>query len=492
MTSGLSTPRPVAAAALRVVPRMALLSLAACLWPVAAMAQSTDAMPGQSTAVLANQPTAARPLSLAEAVNLAVANNVQTLLAQARENEAAGQRVVARSAFLPHLSGVVSQSRRQTNLAAQGFDFGSDLGGATQALPPGVDLNFPTLITYNTFDARAQLRQALFNYSAFQDYKSAKIGEQLADAQVAVAREQVATQAELDYVSVLSSRQAVAAAQADLNQSRELLKLARDQENVGVATGVDVTRANAREARAQAMLAQRRTAVTRDEIQLARTVGLPMDTPLKLTDPLVFRPMPLAPVAAQLDQAYGARAEVAMARTRIDQGGAQLASARGQRLPTVSLNASYGASGNTPTRNDEGTYSVGAQLNVPIFSGGEVSGRIDTAASQLEQQRIRYRDTREQVEQDVRTARETLQTLSAQVRAARANLTLARDELTLSSDRFQHGVANNLEVVDAQSSLADARNTRINALAEYTRARINLAAALGRAQQFNLREPMTP
>lgn len=181
-----------------------------------------------------------------------------------------------------------------------------------------------------------------------------------------------------------------------------------------------------------------------------------------------------------------------MARGRIDQGRANLASARGQRLPTVSVSAAYGASGNTPHENSEGTYSVGAQLNIPIFSGGAVSGQIDTAASQLTQQQIRYRDTREQVEQDVRTSRQTLDTLSSQVRAARANLTLAKDELKRSSDRFKHGVANNLEVVDAQSSLADARNQRINALAEYTRARINLAAALGRAQQFNLRKPMTP
>lgn len=436
---------------------------------------------------------ASRSLSLTEAINGALTTNVQTLLARAREDEAAGRRVTARSAFLPHLSGVVSQSRRQSNLAAQGFDFGSDTGnnsGAAQAA--GIDLNFPTLITYNTFDARAQLRQTLFDYSAWQDYKSARIGEKLADAQLAVAREQVATQAELDYVAVLATREAVTAAQADLHQAGQLLRLARDQAHVGVATGVDVTRARARQARAQSTLAQRQTTVVRREIQLARTVGLPMDMPLKLTDPLVFRPMALPAAGLTIERALAARPEVAMARGRIEQGQTQLASARGERFPTISLNAAYGASGNTPHRNDEGTYSVGAQLNVPIFAGGAVSGRIGTAASQLEQQRIRYRDTREQVEQDVRTSRQTLDTLSDQVRAARANLTLAQDELKRSSHRFERGMANNLEVVDAQSSLADARNTRINALAEYTRARINLAAALGRAQQFNLRKPMTP
>lgn len=445
--------------------------------------------------MLAQAQSSASPqrLSLDQAINDALTNNVQTLLAKARKGEASGKRITARSAFLPHLSGVVSESRRQTNLAAQGFDFGSDFGGASSpAAAAGAAPQFPQLITYNTFDARAKLRQKLFDYSAWQDYKGAKIGERLSQTQVAVAREQVATQAELDYVSVLSARQASTAAQADLDQAEQLLKLAQDQKQVGVATGVDVTRAKARKARAKATLAQRKTSVTRAEIALARTLGLPMDKPLKLTDPLVFRPMPLPAMDQALDQAYASRPEVAMARGRIDQSRTKLASARGERLPTVSLNAAYGASGNTPHENDEGTYSIGAQLNLPIFSGGAISGRIDTAASQLTQQRIHYRDTREQVEQDVRTSRQTLDTLSEQVRSARANLTLAKDELKRSSDRFKHGVANNLEVVDAQSSLADARNTRIHALAEYTRARINLAAALGRAQQFNLRKPMTP
>lgn len=444
--------------------------------------------------VLAHAQSGASPqrLSLDQAINDALTNNVQTLLAKARKGEASGKRITARSAFLPHLSGVVSQSRRQTNLAAQGFDFGSDFGGGKAAAAAGAAPSFPQVVTYNTFDARAKLRQTLFDYSAWQDYKGARIGERLSQTQVAVAREQVATQAELDYVSVLSARQAVTAARADLDQAGELLQLARDQKQVGVATGVDVTRAQARKARAKATLAQRKTSVTRAEIALARTLGLPMDKPLKLTDPLVFRPMPLPAVGQALDQAYAARPEVAMARGRIDQSRTKLASARGERLPTVSLNAAYGASGNTPHENEEGTYSIGAQLQMPIFSGGAVSGRIDTAASQLTQQQIHYRDTREQVEQDVRTSRQTLDTLSEQVRSARANLTLAKDELKRSSDRFKHGVANNLEVVDAQSSLADARNTRIHALAEYTRARINLAAAQGRAQQFNLRKPMTP
>lgn len=458
-----------------------------------AVAPVMPSLAAGATMPAGDHPSVLRPtrsLSLEQAVNDALATNVNTLLARAREDEATGQRVSARSAFLPHVSGQISESRQKTNLAAQGFAFGSDIGPQSGAAGGG--LNFPSTVTYNNFDARAKLRQTLFNYSAWQDYQGAKLGEQVAADQLAVAREQVATRTELDYVQALSTRRAVAAAKANIKQAKTLLKLARDQAHVGMATGVDVTRARARLARDEADLAQRETERTRAEIKLARSAGLPLDSDLKLTDPLVFRPLPLGPAHSAINTALTDRPEIAVARTRIARGQRHLASARGQRLPTLSVEADYGASGNTPYQNDRPTYAIGASLSLPIFAGGRISGQIDAAASQLDQQRIRFHNTRQQIEQDVRTSRQTLETLSQRVRAARASLTLAKQELSRAQDRFAHGVGDNIEVVNAQSNLADARNSRIDALAAYTRARINLAAALGHARQFSLTQPETP
>lgn len=420
----------------------------------------------------------AHSLSMREAVNDALASNVQTLLAKARRAEAHGNRVQARAAFLPHLSGDVSQSRQRVNLAAQGFNL--DLPG------------FSPLITYNSFEARAQLRQSLFDYSAWEHYQGARIGENVANARLTVARQQVATQAELDYVAVLAAGQSVHAAQADLVLADKLLQLARDQEHNGLATGVDVTRAQARQARAQARLAQARTDHVRTRIQLERTVGLPLDSPLVLASTLDYRPVALGDTHTDITHALSDRAEMRLDELRIRQGRKELAAARGARLPRVSVSAAYGMAGNTYDQHSDTTYAVGAQITLPIFDGGAINGRIDSASSQLNQQRIRYQNTRRQIEQDVRVARRTLRTLGQRVRAARAGLRLAKEELQRSRDRFRHGVNDNLEVVDAQSSLANARDTHISALAEYARARINLAAALGRAQQFDLQHPMTP
>ncbi len=422
-----------------------------------------------------------RLLSLRAAINDALATNVQTRVAKAGQSQAAGHRITARSAFLPHLSADVTQARQRVNLAAEGLDLNKDLNFNL----PG----FSPLITYNSFQARAELRQKVFDYSAWERYQGAKIGEGADTAKLALARQQVASKAERDYVSALAARATVSAARADLKLADRLLKLARDQAHVGMATGVDITRAATRVARTQARLAQTKTERTRAVLQLERTTGLPLDTPLTLSDRLSYRSIALRDVHAVLARALADRAEIRLAKARIRRGEKQLAAAHGERLPKLSLRAAYGTAGNTLTQNDDGTYRVGARLSLPIFDGGAIHGDIETATAALDAQRSRYRDTRRQVEQDVRMARRALVTLGERVHAARSGLKLAKLELKRARDRFAKGVGDNVAVIDAQSALADARKTRINALAEHARARINLAAALGRAPQFDLQQP---
>ena len=78
----------------------------------------------------------------------------------------------------------------------------------------------------------------------------------------------------------------------------------------------------------------------------------------------------------------------------------------------------------------------------------------------------------------------TLRTAAVQVRAANETVSLAQRELEMARDRFSAGVGDNLEVVSAQTSLANARDAQVTALAQHNAARLNLAAALGRAETF--------
>ena len=158
--------------------------------------------------------------------------------------------------------------------------------------------------------------------------------------------------------------------------------------------------------------------------------------------------------------------------------------ARAEHLPSLEVVGDYGASGITPDRSDLPTRRIALQLNVPIFNGGLTQGRVTAATSRQKQTELELANIRGQVEEDVRLSLTTLRTAAVQVHAADESVTLAQRELEMARDRFKAGVGDNLEVITAQTSLANARIAQVTALAQHNAARLNLAAALGRAEAF--------
>ena len=416
------------------------------------------------------QPTT---LSYEQAVRLAIDNNLATLRAHERRNEARGQQEQARAPLLPNVSGVAYQANLTMNLVALGFQPGTF---------PGISQTF--LGPFKNFDARLLLRQTVFDLSAIRNYQVGKAGVRVAELSEALAREEVASRTGLSYLEALRADRAVVAAQANVELAQALLQLARDQRNAGVATGVDVIRAQTRLAEQQVGLAQAQTDSEQARLNLQRLIGLPLGSAMTLTDPLRFVDDPLPSVDTAVAQAAQDRREIQVAEeeNRVSQLEAQ--SARAEHLPSLEVVGDYGSSGITPGSFDLPTRRVALQLNVPIFNGGLTQGRVTAAASRHRQTELSLANIRGQVEEDVRLALTTLRTAAVQVRAADESVTLAQRELEMARDRFRAGVADNLEVITAQTSLANARVSQVTALAQHNAARLNLAAALGRAETF--------
>jgi outer membrane protein TolC len=251
-----------------------------------------------------------------------------------------------------------------------------------------------------------------------------------------------------------------------------------------VATGVDVTRAQTRLAEQQVGLAQAQTDSETARLNLQRVIGLPLGSPLTLTDQLRFVEDPLPSVETAVAQAAHDRREIQVAEEENKASQLELQSVRAEHLPSLEVVGDYGSSGITPDRFALPTRRVAVQLNVPIFNGGLTQGRVTAAASRERQTELSLADVRGQVEEDVRLSLTTLRTAAVQVRAADESVTLAQRELEMARDRFRAGVADNLEVITAQVSLANARVAQVTALAQHNAARLNLAAALGRAETF--------
>lgn len=410
-------------------------------------------------------------LSLSHAMDLAMQTSLPAAVARVRVDEADANARIARSALMPNVGIAVGQSNQTVNLKAQGIQF------------PGLP---PLIGPFNSFDARIRLTQSVFNAAALRSRDASLAAIDAAQAQERAARQQLAASTALGYVEALRSARTVDAARANVKLARSLLDLARDQRTAGVATGVDVARAESSVAQLEVALAQARTGAEQAQLQLRRVTGLSLATPLALSDPLRYQAERAPPVDAAVAFALQHREEPHALGNVLRQRQLEVSAARAERYPSLDLTADVGASGATPTKDDYATRTIGMRLSVPVFNGGLIDARVDAAASRAREAELQLRDASRQVEEDVRLAVSTLETADEQVRSAEVALELAQRLLRLARDRFASGVADNLEVLDAQTSLVNARYNRVAALGAWNVARINLAGALGRAEDFRL------
>src|SRR5215471_21264631 len=238
---------------------------------------SSPIMSAQQVPGAAKTSPAVSSLSLEQAMALALDNNLATLLSKERENESRGFQKEARSGLLPNISGTAYQANLTENLAALGF---------TGAKFPGFTSTF--IGPFNNFDARARFQQTIFNLSTLRNYQAGRAGVRAAQFEEAIAREQVATATALAYLETMRADRSVAAAEANLNLAQTLLKLAQDQREAGIATGVDVTRAQTRLAQEQVRRSRAQTDDEEARLQLQRIIRLALGSSFALADPLRF------------------------------------------------------------------------------------------------------------------------------------------------------------------------------------------------------------
>jgi outer membrane protein TolC len=154
-----------------------------------------------------------------------------------------------------------------------------------------------------------------------------------------------------------------------------------------------------------------------------------------------------------------------------------------ERLPSLAGFADYGSIG-TSINNALPTRTYGLALRVPIFDGGRRDARRGESQSLYEQERLRSADLRQQIELELRLALDGLHSSADQFKVAEEGLAQAKDELDRARRRYEAGMASSLEVTDAQTRLARARDNQIAALDLYNRARIDLGQATGTIRQM--------
>jgi outer membrane protein len=413
-------------------------------------------------------------LSLRDAIQAAVDNNVNVRLLKERIASAQAQADVSLGALLPNVSGYVNGRNQTVNLAAFGLP--------AERLS-GLGLTRSVTEPFEVYDARATLVQNIFSLSLIQRWRAARAGIDVASLEAEVTKRDVMATVGLLYIEALRADEAVKAREADIELSQQLLKLAKDRRAAGIATGLDVTREEVQvETNKQRMLVSQNEQESA-RLNLIRALGIAFDVRLVLTDELKFVPVEPQRTEEALTVAREQRTELKVQENRQKLAALSLSSVAGERVPSLSLNGEYGWIGTKP-EDALATRAVGLTFSVPIFDGGQREGRISETRSRVRQETIRMKDVSDQVTLEVRNALLTLESSTQQVAVAEKGMELALKELTFARDRFAAGLGTHIEVTNAQTSVARARDNQIEALFRFNASRINLARAKGEIEKL--------
>src|SRR5438552_801022 len=272
------------------------------------------------------------------------------------------------------------------------------------------------------------------------------------------------------------------AAQSQLQTAKSSFDQASHMRNAGVVAGIDVLRAQVElQARQQRLLSVQND-FAKAKLDLARAIGLPAGQEFNLADKMPYAPAPVINLETALQHALQQRADYLRAQMLVRAAEASRRAAISEALPSLKFDGNYGDIGRT-FGNSHGTFGADAALNIPIFQGGKVAADTEQASAVLAQRRDELDNLRGQIDAEVRKAFLDLQAASEQVEVTREEVDLASQTLTQSRDRFAAGVADNLQVVQAQEALANANEAYIDSVYAHNVAKASLARVVGVAEK---------
>jgi outer membrane protein TolC len=407
------------------------------------------------------------PLTVMDAIDRGLKYNLGLYTSQTTQQAVQAARLQSLANLLPNLSAQATTTEQQINLATFGITV------------PG----FPTIVgPFNVVDLRAELTAPILDFQAINKLRSANQSVSAAQLGYRNSRELVVVAVGVGYLQALTAEARVATVEAQLKTAQALYQQALDQKNAGVVPAIDLLRAQVEMQAQQTRLVATKNQFDEDKLQLARIIGMPTGQEFSLAQKIPYTPAPPLTVDESITRALHDRADYNAAQARVRAAEYSVEAAHSERLPKVGVNGNYGTTGTSVTSN-HGTFAFAAGVSVPIFEGGRIKGDIEQAQAVVNQRRAEADDLRGRIEYEIRAAFLNLNSAAEQVRVATSTVDLSNQTLTQAQDRFRAGVANNIEVVQAQESVANSNDALINSTLQFNLAKLALARALGVAER---------
>jgi len=396
-----------------------------------------------------------------------------------------------RSVFSEFFPAVTPIYQRGEGRNVFGADFSQRLpwtGGSVTAsgrylTDPNVDAPFP-----RTTDLRLLLTQPLLRgvgpNATYFELRNARRAVQGQERSLLLARQRTAVEVAGAYYGVIAQRQLLEVARQSLERTETLLKSSEARLEVGLASKLDVFRA-------ELQAAQARDAMVRSQAGLATALerfrGLLALSPGDPVEPEAVA-LPEAkdvfePVEVLVRRALDARLELLESRDLVDDAQRSASLAKQNLLPQFDLNVGvtqlgFGSSFGTAWRAGDRQVNVFLSASYPL---PQASQRATRAVADLEvgsrQRGVRQREL--DVEQEVRQALRELEQIQKSVELQQKAVEVADQQRRLAVLRYQRGLGSNFDVVDAESSLVTARSALVQLLTSYAVARLDLKRTTG-------------
>ena len=426
---------------------------------------------GSASQLPANPPSDTLRLTLEQSVALALKQNPTQQIAVLTAAESVQDKNITRSDLLPQANMRLADSANRVNLKAQ---FG---GESFPGLP------FPGhLGPYELFSVGPSFSSPVLDLSLWKRYQASRSAVDASKANSLSTREQVILLVVSQYIGTLRAVASVEASKSRVDLAQALYDQAADLQKEGVGTGIDTLRANVELQNEKQRLIEAENDRDVSLYGLSKLLDLDPRQKVELADSLSFFETPQPEVEPSIDVALAGRQEwkALLAQEKVVQYEKQ--ASQFSRLPSLRFDG-YWTDLGTSTNNAIPMYQYQGSVNFPLFTSGRIHAEIAKANLEVQKLQQQKADLRNQIALDVKTSLLNLDSARSEVQVANLGVELAKEEVSQARDRFKAGVANNIEVISAQDSLARANDNQILALYRFNQARADFARAVGQMEK---------
>ena len=403
-------------------------------------------------------------LDLDETIQRALLTNPDIKIAESQRKEAKADYSAAKSArgisiSLSHSTGrggyADPQYNQQLKIWSKGID-NSHSNSVTASLP-----------LFTGGELQGQIGQAKANYRSMLS----------AEEQAYNEMKETAT---TGYFNMLNAGNMKALRQESVDRLQAHLDNVIAQYNVGIVARADVLRSEVELANAKQDYITASNEYDVAEATLNNIIGTPLNTTLKLKDSLQYVPYD-NDMAYCLAYSEQHRPELKQAEYGVDAAEAALVVARSGHMPKIYANASdnWGGNGSNWPGDDDENWSVGVTASINVFDSGVTWSKIHAAQEALVQAKESQRQIKDNVELEVRTDYLSMREAEKRITTAQVAVASAEEDYHIAVVRYQAGVGTNIDVMDAQEALTQAKTNYYQALYNYNTSKAALNTSMG-------------